>query len=152
MCIIFKHNFPDIRVPLLLPLRFAYQQLKGWRPILSAHNAEIFFLAVGTLLIGLGIPILIAALGVKEYSVRYDNAGQMAGLTSEQQQQAIWNASDSGIVYNVNINVEERMEPPVRCNRRFSFPSIIFPTYFAYRFIAQASLIFSLFFNYLTTI
>lgn len=93
--------------------RFAYQRLKGWRPILSAHNAELFFFSMGALLIALGIPILIAALGVKEYSVRYDNAGQFAGLTKEQQQQAIWSAPDAGIVYNLSIAVEERMEPPI---------------------------------------
>lgn len=75
---------------------------------------------MGALLIALGIPILIAALGVKEYSVRYDNAGQFAGLTREQQQQAIWSASDAGIVYNLSITVEERMEPPVRYKHDFS--------------------------------
>ncbi|KAL4549248.1 hypothetical protein Ndes2526B_g04279 [Nannochloris sp. 'desiccata'] len=93
--------------------RFAYQQLRGWRPILSAHNAELFLLAAGTLLLALGIPILVAALGVKEYSVRYDNAGPMAGLSREQQQQAIWAAPDIGVVYDLAINVEERMEPPI---------------------------------------
>ena len=82
---------------------------------MSAHNAEFFFLAVGTLLLALGIPILVAALGVKEYSVRYDDAGPMAGLTSEQQQQAIWTATDTGIVYNLSIPVDEQMDPPVRC-------------------------------------
>jgi len=97
-------------------VRFAYQQLRGWRPILSAHNAELFLLAAGTLLLALGIPILVAALGVKEYSVRYDDAGPMAGLSKDQQQQAIWGAPSTGIVYNLTIDVEERMEPPVRHN------------------------------------
>jgi hypothetical protein len=69
---------------------------------------------VGTLVLALGIPILIAALGVQEYSVRYDDAGPMAGLSQDAQQEAIWTAPDAGLVYNLSITVEEKMEPPVR--------------------------------------
>jgi hypothetical protein len=136
---------------LFLCFRFAYQQLKGWRPILSAHNAELFLLAAGTLLLALGIPILVASMGVKEYSVRYDDAGPMAGLSKEQQQQAIWTAPDTGIVYDLTINVAERMEPPVRDN------SQLYVVYFSRtqlslmhlsprrRFVVLVSYIFSLF-------
>lgn len=93
--------------------RFAYQKLKGWRPTFSAHNAELFFLAVGTLMLALGIPILVASLNVREYSVRYDDAGPFATLNSTQQQGALWAASDAGIVYSVNLKVDANMEPPV---------------------------------------
>lgn len=117
-----KLTSPSHCILFVLCLRFAYQQLRGWRPILSAHNAELFLLAAGTLLLALGIPILVASLGVKEYSVRYDDAGPMAGLSKEQQQQAIWTAPDTGIVYDLTIDVEERMEPPVSRNSPLLLP------------------------------
>jgi hypothetical protein len=49
----------------------------------------------------------------------------MAGLSKEQQQQAIWGAPDTGIVYNLTINVEERMEPPV--SHTFPLLAHLFP-------------------------
>lgn len=64
-------------------------------------------------MLALGVPILVASLRVKEYSARYDNIGPFAGLSSQQQQQALWSSSDTGIVYSFNIYVEEDMEPPV---------------------------------------
>jgi len=79
---------------------------------LSAHSAEVFFLAVGVILLAMGIPILVASLNVKAYSARYDDAGPMAPLTSEQRQAALWNQSD-GIRYSVDILVEETMNQPV---------------------------------------
>lgn len=94
--------------------RFAYQKLRGFRPILSARSAQIFFITVGTLLVALGIPILIASLRVKKYIIRYDDAGPMANLSRSQQQEAIWNATDAGIVYSMDIAIQDTMEPPVR--------------------------------------
>lgn len=93
--------------------RFAYQRLKGWSPILGAGSAELFFLAAGTLLLALGVPILTAALGVKEYSARYDDAGPLAGLSNAQREAALWAAPDAGVEYSVTIRIEEAMEPPV---------------------------------------
>jgi hypothetical protein len=96
-----------------LVCRFAYQKLNGWRPILRPREAEIFFFIAGSIMLALGVPILVASLRVKEYSARYDNIGPFAGLSSQQQQQALWSAPDAGIVYSFNIYVEEDMEPPI---------------------------------------
>ena len=138
-CVYLHYHAPD-RICNLHFSRFAYQRLKGWRPILCAHNAEIFFLSVGTLLLALGIPILVASLGVREYSVRYDDAGPMAGLTHEQQEEAIWTAPKSGIVYNLTINVDERMEPPVRTI--FTIIIVYFKNYFSIFFTAPCLCLF----------
>jgi len=45
--------------------------------------------------------------------VRYDDAGPLAGLDSDQQQAAIWAAPD-GIKYDVQFNVDKDMKAPVR--------------------------------------
>lgn len=92
--------------------RFTYQQLRGWRPILSARRAEVFFLTVGSLMLGLGIPILVAAINVQEYRVRYDNAGSLAGLTQEQREMMV--TQGNGVTYDVPITVDKEMKGPVR--------------------------------------
>lgn len=58
---------------------------------------------------------MTASLGVKEYSVRYDNAGVFAGLSRDQQQQQLLAANGAGIPVTVELTIVERMEPPVRC-------------------------------------
>jgi len=64
-------------------------------------------------MLALGIPILVASLNVREYSVRYDDVGPFATLNSTQQQEALWAASDAGIVYSVSLTVDDHMDPPV---------------------------------------
>ena len=59
-----------------------------------------------------GIPILIASLNITEYSVRYDDAGPMAGLSSEAREAALWAAPD-GITYTIDVPIDKRMDPPV---------------------------------------
>lgn len=98
---------------LHLVYRVAYQRLKGWRPVSTALDVELFFLAAGTLCIALGVPILIAALNVKEYKARYDNAGPMANITRQEQQQLLLQAGDAGVVYPVDLYIEDTMKPPV---------------------------------------
>ena len=95
--------------------RFAYQRFVGWRPILNPHHAELFFLAVGVLCVGLGIHILTASLGVKEYRVRYDNQGPFGTLDAVQAQAALLRGGDRGVRYSVDIAIDEDMKAPVRC-------------------------------------
>jgi hypothetical protein len=37
----------------------------------------------------------------------------MAGLSKAEKQQALWASGDEGLIYSVDISVEERMEPPI---------------------------------------
>jgi hypothetical protein len=94
--------------------RFAYQRFVGWRPILNPRSAELFFLAVGVLGIAMGIPILLASLGVKKYSARYDDAGPFRDLNATQAQRRLFEAGDAGVQYSVDIAVQEDMAAPVR--------------------------------------
>lgn len=93
--------------------KFAYQKFKGWRPILTPHHAELFFVACGVLLIALGVPILIASLNVVEYKVPYAFEGVMAGKDGAERQQLLWDSAGSGVTYDVSIAVKKRMEPPI---------------------------------------
>jgi hypothetical protein len=99
--------------PPLSACRFAFQQLKGTVPILGARSAELFFLAVGALLLAAGVPILVAALNTREVGARYDDAGPLAGLSDTARQAALWAALPSGLVYAVDVPIPERMEPPI---------------------------------------
>ncbi|PSC75562.1 ALA-interacting subunit 3 [Micractinium conductrix] len=93
--------------------KFAYQKFQGWRPILTPHNAELFFIAFGVLLIALGVPVLIASLNVVEVKVPYAFKGEMATLSVEARQQKLWEAGDAGVVYDVRVTVPKRMQPPI---------------------------------------
>lgn len=79
---------------------------------MSAKGAEIFFLVVGSLMLGLGIPILVAAINVQEYRVRYDDVGSLAGLTQEQREMMV--TQGNGVTYDVSITVDKEMKGPVR--------------------------------------
>ena len=91
--------------------RFTYQQLRGWRPILSAPRAEIFFLLIGSLMVGLGVPILVASISVKEYRFRYDNVGLLGELNYTERAALVTNGN--GFTYDVEFLVEEEMKAPV---------------------------------------
>lgn len=93
--------------------KFAYQKFKGWRPILTARGAELFFSACGVLLLALGIPILIASLNVVEYKVPYGFEGPFADIDSTQRQELLWGAPEAGVQYDVSIYIDKRMEPPI---------------------------------------
>lgn len=96
--------------------RFAYQKLNGWRPVLSPHGAEIFFLAAGVLLLALGVPILIASLNVVEYKVPYAFKGPFESVTdATARQQLLWDApdADTGLEYSIPVLIDKRMEPPI---------------------------------------
>lgn len=79
---------------------------------MSANRAELFFLAVGSLMLGLGIPILVAAINVQEYRVRYDNAGSLAGLSQSEREMMV--TQGNGVTYDVPITVDKEMKGPVR--------------------------------------
>ena len=81
---------------------------------MSVRSTQLFLVAAGTLLLALGIPILVAALNVREYSVQYDDAGPMAGLTNDERQAALLAAGDVGVTYPVDIVIQDEMKPPVR--------------------------------------
>ncbi|KAL4437762.1 hypothetical protein ABPG77_005674 [Micractinium sp. CCAP 211/92] len=93
--------------------KFAYQKFKGWRPILTPHNAELFFVACAALLIALGVPILIASLNVVEYRVPYAFEGPFAGQDPGARQALLAQQGGYGVNYTVTLNVDKRMEAPV---------------------------------------
>lgn len=94
-------------------LQFAEQSIAGKRPIFTARAAEAYFLAASVVCIALGIPILIASLSVVEYRVPYAFEGPLSGLNSDQRQEALWGAGDSGVVYNLTVTVTKEMKAPV---------------------------------------
>ena len=93
--------------------RFAYQKLRGYKPVLRARTTELFFLSAGTLLLALGIPILVASLDINQVVVRYDDAGPMAELNNESREQELWKTEGNGVNYSMTVNVKEDMDPPI---------------------------------------
>jgi hypothetical protein len=63
--------------------RFAQQELAGWSPVVTAKAVVIYFFVVACVCVALGVPVLIASLGIVQYSVRYDNQDVMAGHTDQ---------------------------------------------------------------------
>ena len=93
--------------------RFAQQNLPGWAPILTANWVVLYFFCVCVFCIALGVPILTASLGVKEYSVRYDNVGPFAQLSRDQQQNLLQQSNGDGVPVTVDLPIRDKMEPPV---------------------------------------
>ena len=96
-------------------LRFARQQLDGWSPILTGNLVVGYLLATAVVCFALGLPILLASTGLAHHSVRYDNAGALAGLSSDQRLQRLYAAGSAGVQQAVQITVPKRMPAPVRC-------------------------------------
>ncbi|CAL5228440.1 g11575 [Coccomyxa viridis] len=90
--------------------RFAQQQLWGWSPIITGNVVVIYFLLVAVVCIALGVPILVAAINVKEVKARYDNAGPMSGLSSGQAETTILGGN---VNYPVSVQIPQTMQPPV---------------------------------------
>ena len=64
--------------------RFAQQELAGWSPVITAKVVVIYFFAVACVCVALGVPVLVASLGVVQYTVRYDDQGNdMAGISDQ---------------------------------------------------------------------
>lgn len=95
--------------------RFAQQELAGWSPIITGNVVVIYFFIIGVVCIALGVPILLAALGVTEYKVRYDDTGAMAGLTTEDSENILLQQNGEGVTTIVNVTITKDMRPPVRC-------------------------------------
>lgn len=91
--------------------RFTYQILKGYRPILSAGRAQLFFVVSGTILLAMGIPLLVASTQVVEYRVRYDNAGVLADL--DQANRTAQVTTGNGVTYDIDFVVDQGMTGPV---------------------------------------
>ncbi len=64
--------------------RFAQQELAGWSPVVTAKAVVIYFFVVAAVCVALGVPVLIASLGIVQYSVRYDDQGPMAREPDDQ--------------------------------------------------------------------
>lgn len=92
--------------------KFVQQELRGWSPIITATGVVVYFFAVGVVMLALGIPILLASLGVKEVKSRYDNAGIMATATNAARLAIM--QTGNGNTLTVNVTITEDMEPPVR--------------------------------------
>lgn len=93
--------------------KFAQQQLPGWAPILTANWVVLYFLAVTAVCLAIGIPVLIASINIKEYSVRYDNVQQFASQSRTQQQDILYGQNGNGVQLSVDILIRKRMQPPV---------------------------------------
>ena len=68
--------------------------------------------------IALGVPILIASLGVVEVKQRYDNAGSLAGLSYQDASQALLATNGAGIPQTVTVMIPQNMTPPVSLKGR----------------------------------
>jgi hypothetical protein len=73
----------------------------------------LYFLASTAVCLALGIPILLASLSVKVYSVRYDDSGPMRGLDSDQRAQLLYARDGEGVPLTVELLVTEQMKAPV---------------------------------------
>lgn len=60
-----------------------------------------------------GLPILIGSINVKEYSVRYDDAGPFSGQSRLQRVDTLAATGGAGVPLSVSLTVVKRMEPPV---------------------------------------
>eukprot|EP00887_Chlorella_sp_A99_P001274 scaffold14.g1274.t1 len=107
--------------------RFAHQKLAGYRPVLTATAAKLYFLASAVLCIALGVPILVGSLNVVEVRVPYAFAGPFAGLTSAERQAKLWEAAVRGdgvlsdgsrvvngsVAYDLMVTIDKEMKPPI---------------------------------------
>lgn len=73
----------------------------------------LYFLASTAVCLALGIPILLASLDVKVYSVRYDDSGPMRELDSDQRAQLLYAQDGQGVPLTVEFLVTNRMKAPV---------------------------------------
>ena len=59
------------------------RDLQGWSPVITAKVVVTYFFVVAAVCVALGVPVLVASLGIVQYSVRYDDQGPMAGLGNQ---------------------------------------------------------------------
>ena len=97
--------------------RFAQQELSGWSPIITGNVVVIYFALVCIVCIALGVPILLASIGVKEVTVRYDNAGVMEGHSSGAAESLLMQQGGQGFSYPVTMHIPQDMQPPVGIQR-----------------------------------
>lgn len=82
-------------------------------PCLAAKGVLIFNLVATAVCIALGVPILIASLGVVEVKQRYDNAGSLAELSYPDSSQALIATNGAGLPQTVTVTIPQNMTPPV---------------------------------------
>ena len=80
---------------------------------LAAKGVLIFNLLATAVCIALGVPILIASLGVVEVKQRYDNAGSLAGLSYPNASLALIATNGVGLSQTVTVTIPKNMTPPV---------------------------------------
>ena len=96
-------------------IRLARQELKGWAPIITGNAVVIYFLVMGIVLLALGIPILVGSHGVKEFTVNYDDVGQLASRTDfDAKRDYLYSQGGSGTTGTKTIRVTANMKQPVR--------------------------------------
>ncbi|KAK9822809.1 hypothetical protein WJX81_001548 [Elliptochloris bilobata] len=100
--------------------RFAQQELAGWSPVITAKVVVIYFFVVAAVCVALGVPVLVASLGIVQYSVRYDDQGPMAGFNDQARHNLaaarsarLHERGGAGVTIPVEIQVERDMQPPV---------------------------------------
>lgn len=99
--------------------RFAQQELWGWSPIITGNVVVIYFLLVAVVCIALGVPILVASIGVKELTARYDNTGVMSGKSSGEAETLLLAGN---VNYPISIQIPQTMQPPVSLLRLHYYP------------------------------
>lgn len=114
--------------------------MEGKRPVLTARAAQAYFVFATVLCIALGVPILVSSLNTVQYRIPYAFEGPMATVQgSQERQQLLWAAGDTGLVYNLSIAIDKDMSPPVRTRGQgthtaavawsWPLPSLILPAY-----------------------
>jgi len=93
--------------------KFAQQRLPGWAPILTGNGVVLYFLGTMLVCLAFGLPILIGSINVKEYSVRYDDAGPFSGQSRLQRVDTLAATGGAGVPLSVSLTVVKRMEPPI---------------------------------------
>lgn len=77
----------------------------------------MYFLASTAVCLALGIPILLASLNVKVYSVRYDDSGPMYNLTGDERAQLLYAQNGQGVPLTVELLIADDMKAPVSPKR-----------------------------------
>ncbi|MEW5304890.1 MAG: hypothetical protein WDW36_007467 [Sanguina aurantia] len=92
---------------------FVHQRLQGW-PLNYTPASTISAVSVACLVAAsLGAALLSYNAQIIEVRARYDSAGPMAGLNAAQQQAAIKEAPDGGLLANVWLSIDQHMQAPI---------------------------------------
>lgn len=90
-------------------------QLERLALVVAGRVVVLYFLASTAVCLALGIPILLASLNVKVYSVRYDDSGPMRNLTGTERAQLLYARDGQGVPLTVELLIPVDMKAPVSC-------------------------------------